>query len=293
MPKQAEPIVQQGAHLGEGALWDHVDEVLYWVDILGGKVFQYEPQSGENRAFDVKHHVGTVVVRNSGGLLVALQPGIACLDPETGRTEMLVKIPEVDATARFNDGKCDPEGRFWVGTLTYKFDNGAAALYRIGPDLKWTKMLDGITCSNGIVWSADSRTMYYIDTPTRKVEAFDFNPRSGNITTRRTVVNVPEDKGWPDGMAIDSQDRLWVAMFGGGRVCGFDPKTGQLIGEIFIPGAKNITSCAFGGPEFTDLYITSAKEHLKPEDLNAQPNAGHLFHFKMEVPGVPSYEFVG
>ncbi|MCZ7647670.1 MAG: SMP-30/gluconolactonase/LRE family protein [Planctomycetota bacterium] len=266
MARQAELLLKIGTQLGEGVVWDHVNEELAWVDILDNKVFVYDPETKENRACDVGHHVGTVAPRNGGGLIAALRPGIAALDTVTGKVEILKAVAFDDPNSRFNDGKCDPQGRLWVGTLEYDFKPGHASLFRVDADLTVTKMVDKVTISNGLCWSLDRKTFYYIDTPTRRIDAFDYDERSGNIAERRTAVAIPEEKGWPDGMNIDSEGRLWVAHYGGGRVCCWDPKTGACVEEIFVPGAKNVTNCAFGGKDLKDLYISTARQHLSAED---------------------------
>ena len=287
----AEIEINTHAHLGEGSLWHAQRRVLYWVDIIGHKVYAYDPRTKINRTYDVGSDVGTVVARKSGGLIVALRFGIASLCEVSGQVTMLKEVPNAVNELRFNDGKCDPAGRFWVGTMGYAFGKGAGALWCFDAKHTLERKVSEITCSNGIVWTSDQKTMYYIDTPTGRVDAFDYHAESGEIRNRRTAVEIGKGDGHPDGMTIDANDNLWVAMWGGWKVIQYDPKSGQKITEIAIPGAERITSCAFGGENLDTLYITSSGGDLKPEDQKKQPNAGCLFVCKPGVKGVPAVDF--
>jgi sugar lactone lactonase YvrE len=276
--------------LGEGALWDAEHARLYWLDIVGHKVFSFDPRNRSNLAYDVGESVGTVVVTRNDKLLLALRSGIACLDPATGGISRIAD-PESDLPGnRFNDGKCDPEGRFWVGTMVEKGPPGGASLYCLNTELVVTKKLGGVTISNGLVWTRDRRFFYYIDTPTHEIWGFDFDPAAGEIKNRRAVAEIPRDLGAPDGMTIDEEDHLWVALWGGSSVVRVSPLTGQIDFRITLP-AQNVTSCAFGGRELDELYITTARVGLDPERRPAQPLAGSLFRAKVPVRGVPSRRF--
>jgi sugar lactone lactonase YvrE len=285
-----ELVLDARSVLGEGAIWDEEKQVLYWVDIDPGLVHVYDPATRKNRTLQVGQPVGTVVPRASGGLMLAVRDGFMSLNLETGRTE-LVAIPSGhNPENKFNDGKCDPAGRFWAGTKETPSRKGA--LFRLDRDLSVHQMVDGVGCSNGLAWSLDKKTMYYIDSPTMKIEGFDYDLVTGAISNRRTMVSVAEEYGVPDGMTIDAEGKLWVAHWDGWCVCRWDPTTGKLIQKVRLPVARP-TSCAFGGPELDILYITSVTTELDPAALAKQPRAGGLFRFNSGVRGLPAFSFVG
>jgi len=276
--------------LGEGSLWDEQGQVLYWIDIIQNKVFRFDPKNGSNLAFDVGENVGTVVVTINDKLLVALRTGFAWLNPETGRLTRITD-PESDKPhTRFNDGKCDPRGRFWAGTMVENSSKGDGALYCLDTDLTVTRKLTGVSCSNGLVWSRDSRRLFYIDTPTRQIQCFDYDPETASLSSPRTVVEIPAEAGAPDGMTIDEDDGLWVALFGGSKVVRYDSSSGEANFEISV-AAPNVTSCAFGGPEMRELYITTARVGLNREERERYPLAGSLFSADVPFRGLPAQRF--
>jgi sugar lactone lactonase YvrE len=289
-----EPVPCTRAVLGEGAIWNAPLQRLHWIDIEGQRVFTYDPATGENRAIDVGRKVGTVVPRARGGLMLAVHEGFASLDPESGRVELLPLPPGHDpAVVRFNDGKCDPSGRFWAGTMALvKGPRPLGRLYRLDADGAVQVMLREVGTSNGIAWSLDRRTLYFIDTPLRRVDAFDYDDATGAIASRRTVISIPADLGRPDGSTIDAEGMLWVAMYEGWAVTRWNPRTGELLQTIRLPVAR-VTSCAFGGPALDTLYLTSARQNFSAEQLAAQPLAGSLFKVKPGVRGLPAFEFQG
>ena len=270
--------------LGEGALWDAEGNRLFYVDILGKKLYEFYPGSEELISHDMPSMIGTVVVKNQDEVLVALVDGVYTYNLKNRSLEFLACPPENDSTQRFNDGKCDPSGRFWVGTMSLVGGKEGSHLFCLDKEGNFTVKLEGITTSNGIVWSSDKKYMYYIDTPTRKVMEYSYDDSSGALGSSRIAVNVPDSLGFPDGMAIDANDHLWVCMWGGGSVCCFDRKTGQLIDRILVP-AKNVTSCAFSGDKLNELYVTSARVGTSEEELQRYPNAGALFKFTLKYTG--------
>lgn len=290
--KDAELFIDARAALGEGPCWDSSSGCLYWVDILEKKVCQYSPVTEIVRSFSVRAYVGAVVPRVSGGLILALQNGIYSFDPDSGTCKEIANPEKEFPGNRFNDGKCDPTGRFWAGTMSMQNEEEAGALYSLDLDGRVRKVLSGVTCSNGIAWSPDEQVMYYIDTPTRKVAAFDFDVSTGQLGASRTVVTIPESEGYPDGMTIDSEGMIWVAQWDGYCVSRWDPKTGTRLLKVRVPTAR-VTSCAFGGDKLDELYITTAMVGLSDEDLQTQPNAGGIFRFKTDIRGTPSYPFRG
>jgi sugar lactone lactonase YvrE len=286
-------VVDAKALLGEGAIWNDALRRLHWIDIEGQRVFTYDPVTGENRACDVGQKVGTVVPRARGGLMLALQEGFAGLDLTTGCVALRPRPPEHDSAAtRFNDGKCDPAGRFWAGTMALrKGPRPLGKLYRLDADGSTHVMLHDVGTSNGIAWSLDRRTLYYIDTPLQRVDAFDYDDATGVIANRRTVITIPPGIGRPDGSTLDAEGMLWVAMWDGWRVTRWDPRTGRLLQTIRLPVGR-VTSCAFGGPDLGTLYVTSARNGLSDAQLALQPLAGGLFKVTPGVCGVraPAYQ---
>ena len=292
MDTGVELLVDAHAQVGEGPLWDEERQVLYWVDILSSLLYIYDPATGENRALDIGQHVGTVVTRASGGLMLAVREGFASFDLETQELTLIAN-PEAHITGnRFNDGKCDPAGRFWAGTMAYENPTNQGSLYRLDTDFSVHKIFGDVAISNGIIWSLDHTTMYYIDTLRKNVRAFDYDDETGDISNERVIINVPEEVGMPDGMAIDSEGMLWVAHYGGSCVSRWNPSTAQLLEKIDLP-VTQVTACAFGGPGLDTLYITSAAQELDAAELERQPLAGGLFSIKTPYQGVPSFRFGG
>ncbi len=285
-------LVDAHALVGEGPIWDAEQGVLYWVDILSSKLYAYNPVTRENRTYEVGQHVGTVVPRVSGGVMLAVYDGFAAFDPATQELTLLAN-PEADLPGnRFNDGKCDPAGRFWAGSMAYSDQGTQGSLYRMDTDLSVHKMLGDIAISNGIVWSLDHTTMYYIDSLALTVRAFDYDLATGDIANERVAIRVQEEMGLPDGMAIDAEGMLWVAHFGGSCVRRWDPQTGVVLDKIDLPTAQ-ITACAFGGPDLGTLYITSGANGYTAEDMAREPHAGGLFQVDAGVKGVPTFAFAG
>jgi sugar lactone lactonase YvrE len=278
------------AKLGEGAIWHPEKEALLWVDISGGKVFMYKPDEGMLQNISLESMVGTVVPSKGEYFAVAAQEtGIFGLQ-EDGTKQQIAAFP-ADAlpNVRFNDGKCDPVGRFWVGTMEKTAKEGAAKLYMFDNDSLYIKE-NNVTISNGIVWDENKNLMYYIDTPTQKVFAYDYDAATGDLTNRRVALEIPLEQGSPDGMSIDAEGKLWIAHWGGSGVYRWDPETGDLMEKIDVP-APNVTSCAFGGPNLTTLYITTAREGLTGEQLEKYPLSGSLFVIETGIKGTPANLF--
>ena len=293
MARKADPIVEQGARHGEGSLWHAQTQRLFWVDIAGQTVFVFDPASGENRAINVGTDVGTVVPRASGGVMLAVKDGFAALDLETEALEEIVMVEADLPNNRFNDGKCDPAGRFWAGSMAYDFTRGAGSLYCMDRDLSVRKVLPDVSISNGLVWTADQTTLYYIDSLDFHVAAFDYDVGTGEISNRRVVVELPEAVGFLDGMSIDANGNLWIAIYKAGEVRCWNPANGELLDTVEVPGAKLTTSCAFGGPDLNELHITSMSDGLTEQEKKEQPLAGSLFRVELDVTGVPAFEFAG
>lgn len=286
MGEKVEQIPNTAAILGEGAIWNGKEGLLYWIDILGHKVHTYNPATNTNKEFQLDQMVGTIVPKKSGGAMLALHEGFASFDFTSGKYA-LIHNPEPDPATRFNDGKCDPQGRFWAGTMEHAQSGPPmGSLYCLDSSLNVHKKLGDVAISNGICWSHDHKKMYYIDTPLKTVDSFDFDAATGHISNRKTLVTFSESDGSPDGMTIDSDGNLWVAHWGASKVTQWNPNTGKLLRTIPIPAAK-VSSVAFGGPDLTDLYVTTASK-------GDPAPAGALFRVTgLGVKGVPAYEFDG
>lgn len=290
MSGKVELLVDQNAMLGEGPAWDHQSQSLYWLDIMGEKLHIFDYAKETNRTIELKQMPGTIVPRKSGGAVIALQNGFYFMNLETGQVESITDPESHLPNNRFNDGKCDPKGRFWAGTIHLEGEEHTCALYCLNTNLKAERKISEVTNSNGLAWSPDESTFYFIDTPTLKVVAYDYDAQTGSITNPRKIIDFPEDEGFPDGMTIDEEGMLWIAHFSGSKVSRWDPASGQQLTSISVP-AKHVTSCTFGGPDLDELYITTAK--LDDTDMNEFPHAGGLFRVKPGVKGMPAVPFNG
>lgn len=285
---RADLVVASDCTLGEGCLWDSERQLLYWVDIYGDRVFIFDPKAAAPRVYPTKDHVSTVVPTLGGELVLALRQELAWLDPDTGQLAPLASPEPLAPTLRFNDGKCDPRGRLWLGTMVESGPPSRAALYCISPELTITKALSGLTISNGLVWREQS--FYHIDTPTQQIKHFDYDEATGHISGPRVIATLGPDPGAPDGMTIDEEGMLWVALWGGRSVVRIDPSSGAVVFRVEVP-ASHVTSCAFGGRELDELYITTAQIGLDADNLQAEPHAGGLFRVKLPFRGVPAVPF--
>ncbi|HEX5823530.1 MAG TPA: SMP-30/gluconolactonase/LRE family protein [Candidatus Limnocylindrales bacterium] len=286
---EAELFVDARARLGEGPVWDARTGRLVWVDIEGRALLSTDPASGATTTLPMPLPIGIAVPRRSGGFVAALEDGFHAIDAD-GRTEQIAAIDTEAGRLRFNDGACDPAGRFLAGTMAYDTAPGAGALYRLDADLRVTLLLDDITISNGLGWSPDGGTMYYVDTPTRRIDAFDYDVADGAIARRRPFVDIEGD-GRPDGLCVDVDGAVWVALWPGWSVRRY-LADGTLDAALPVPVAK-VSSCAFGGAALDTLFITSAWTALSEEEREAQPHAGSLFRAPVGVRGVPRATFAG
>ncbi|MGM7684953.1 SMP-30/gluconolactonase/LRE family protein [Cytobacillus sp. Hm23] len=288
-----ELVVDAQATLGEGPCWDSKTQQLYWVDIFERKLFVYDSHSGENRQIQLNKLVGAVVPKEAGGLILAMEDGFFSMNVETERIQ-LINDPESHLPEnRFNDGKCDPAGRFWAGTTDRNLKmNENGALYCLNTDLSVVKKRTRVNISNGLTWSPDHKHMYYIDTLTKKVIRFDYDISTGQIKDPIDIIFFRNGDGLPDGMTSDEEGKLWIAHWGGSKVSRWDPSTGEQISKIYVP-AKNVTSCVFGGKDLNELYITTARSRTSEQDLAIYPHAGGLFKVVTDVKGSGTYRFGG
>ncbi len=286
---RAELILDARATLGEGPAWDVTDQALYWVDILAKQVHCF--CWGQDQVVQLDEYVGCVAPCRRGGLIVALKDSFWTMD-RTGKERTLLARVQEPPTNRFNDGKCDPAGRFLAGTMDMNEAAPSGALYSLAAGRPLRKLLEGITISNGLTWSPDYRMLYYIDTPTRQVRAFDYDLETGDLRRPRVALDVPSELGWPDGMTSDCEGRLWIALWGGGRVVCWNPLTGRREAEVLVP-APHVTSCVFGGERLDRLYITTARVGLEPPALERFPLSGGLFEALTDTEGMPTFAFDG
>lgn len=291
--REAELVLDAKAELAEGPVWDEREQRLYWVDIMQKKVHKLDPMTGTDEVISTDQYIGAIVPRENGGFVAAMHKGVYILDAEGNRVHTIAQ-PERHLNAnRFNDGKCDPQGRFWAGTLAMDGTRQNSALYRIETNGTCEKVIDKVSISNGLAWSPDQTEFYYIDSLTKQVWAYSFEPETGRIHNQRVAVEIKEeDDGIPDGMTIDAEGMLWVAHWGGYKVSRFNPVTGERLAQIFVP-AKQVTSCTFGGSNFDELYITTAREGLDETELAKYPLAGGIFRVKTSVKGCAVHRFAG
>ena len=223
---KAELALDAKATLGEGPVWHARRKKLCWVDILEGKLHEFDPLSGHDRAFDTGQFIGNLAIRKKGGLILGLQHGFAFFDWRTKKIMPICKPDTAHPQNRFNDGKCDPAGRFWAGTMNLNARRGDGRLFCLDENLKVRSVLQNLSIPNGLAWSKDAQTMFFIDSARQIIWAFDYNQETGMIRNRRVIVRIPKREGVPDGMTMDNEGMLWVALWGGGKIARWNPKNG-------------------------------------------------------------------
>lgn len=288
--REVKLVFDAKAGVGEGALWDYKNNRLLWIDITGKTFYILNSHDASMHSYAMPKEIGTVVPISEDTVLLALSDGMYefCI---SSKTLVQKSRPDIDtALVRFNDGKCSPDGALWVGTMDHGVTKPIAALYRVSADYSVRQMADGVTVSNGITWSPDGSTMYYIDSPTYTVVAYDYDVKRSEISNKRVVIQTPKEWGSPDGNTIDAQGMLWVAHWGGGVVSRWNPQTGELLDTISVP-SPNVTSVALGGSDKKTLYITTARNWMKPGDEIRYPHAGGLFAVEVEVSGIETHYF--
>lgn len=276
------------AVLGEGPVWDADEQRLVWVDIDGQRVHVTSADGGTTRSFATGAPVGAVALHRGGDLLLALGAGFARLSLADGAIRALVAAPGVDpAVARMNDGEVDPAGRYWAGTKAHDDAPGGGKLFRLDAGGHVETVLEPVSNSNGLAWSRDGGTLFYIDTPTRTIARFPFEMAGGTLGERTVHVDTSGLSGWPDGMTIDADGNLWVAFWGGWCVRCFRGEDGALLEEIAMP-VEQCSSLQFGGPGLRTLFVTSASTGLDEQQLAAQPDAGRVHVVEPGVEGLPT-----
>ncbi len=292
-PADIAVVVHSHNIVGESPIWCPKEQVLYLVDITGQQIHCFKPGDGSYRSWTLPEIVTSLSTRAKGGLILTLHKNFAFYDLQTEAPDILA-APEPDRPDnRFNDGKCDRQGRLWAGTMGAKDWNAASgALYRYEPGGRITLMQDQVKCSNGTGWSPDARTMYYTESFRYGIFAYDFDPATGAIENRRPFVTLdPSGPGFPDGLTVDTEGFVWSAQPVYGRLVRYDPQ-GKMERIIALPVSRG-TSCIFGGPDYRTLYITSATETLTPDELKEEPLAGSTFAFEPGIQGIPETPFAG
>ncbi len=291
MNVQTRRLVETRYNLGEGPLWDPVDRVIYWVDILGRAVWRADADGGNARDWPVPEDIGALALRRGGGAVVALSTGFHAFDFETGTCTPITDPEAGNPRTRFNDGKVDRRGRFFAGTMDYQETEGLGSLYRLDPDLTCTKLQGDIVIFNAPCWSPDDTIFYFADSAMGTIYAHDYDIETGTISNQRIFATADAAPGVPDGCTVDSEGHLWSARWGAGCVVRFAPD-GRVDRRVEVPTRKT-TSCAFGGPDLDLLYITSMKDPDNPEDSD-DPEAGSIYILTgLGVSGLPEPRFAG
>lgn len=282
---RAERFTERVTYHGEGPFWDEARQRLLLVDMLQGAIVEVDDGGAASRR-TFGRIAAVIRARRDGGYLLAQEHRVLLLTADLTEDRALPDVLD-DPGIRMNEGGCDPLGRFYIGTMAYDQTPGAGKLYRIRPDGSVGVVLPSVTISNGLQWNAAGDTVYYDDTPTSRVQAFDFDADAATFSNGRTFVET--DGLHPDGMAIDVEDGIWVAFYGGGRVHRYDP-SGALTEVVEVPGATQVTACTFGGPDRRTLYISTSRENLSDDD---QPDAGAVFRYDAGVAGAVPHAFAG
>lgn len=291
MSSKPELVLDSAAVIGEGPVWEPEIGLLIWVDIPVGVVHSFDPASGRDHAYHLGQSVGVAVLGPEGSLVVACADGFYSLDLATGDCNLLAHVEADMPSSRMNDGACDALGRLWAGTMSDAANPRIGSLYRFDADRRVTKVLSDLTISNGIGWSLDNSRMYYIDSPTQTVDVFDFDLASGSLSNRRSFVIIPTADGMPDGLTVDAEDCIWVALWGGSEIRRYD-ESGALLERCHFP-VQYVSSCAFGGSKLDELYVTTARYTLDAEARKQQPGAGGIFRLLSDVRGTPAHRWAG
>jgi sugar lactone lactonase YvrE len=292
-PVEVECVLKTHATIGEGPSWSVKEQRLYWVDIPEKKAHVFNPADGSNQSFELPDLVTSALPRQSGGLILTLRKSIAFFDPQTHKLEVLPDAEPDKPGNRFNDAKCDRQGRLWGGTMgDVAWDSPVGNLYRFDANRKLMRMAGGVCCSNGLGWSPDSKTFYFAESFSYKIHAYDFDPATGNISRRRLFASLEDKNGaFPDGLTVDSEGFVWSAQPVFGRLVRYDPK-GTIERIIELPVSRG-TSCMFGGPDLDILYVTTMRGALTKEELASEPLAGSLLALRPGVRGIAEAAFAG
>jgi len=289
---EARCILDGRFDLAESPLWSVALQRLWFVDINRPALHRFDPASGQDEYWPMPEAIGCVAATADGALIAALRGGIYRLDLDQGRPQQIAPAPYDPATTRFNDGRCDRQGRFWVGSMFEPRKEPVGALYRLDGDrLVAQALAGGVSTSNALAWSPDGATMYHADTNSHRVHAYDYDIRTAALSNRRIFLDLTGSGERPDGATVDAAGNYWVAFYGAGKVAQFSP-AGQRLREVLLP-VKAPTMPCFGGSDLKTLYITSARQKHTAEELARMPLAGGIFAAEVEVPGIPEPPFAG
>ncbi len=283
MPSAFECVLDAKASLGECPVWSVAEQVLYWVDINAPALNRFDPASGVNTPWPMPASIGCFALRMRGGFIAALRDGIWFVDRNGKLERKVADAPYDPAHHRFNDGRVDAQGRLWAGTMNERRDANSAMLYRLDADLKLVPVITGIMISNGLAFSPDGKTLYHADTPTRTVNAYDFDATTAAMSNRRVFARFDGETDRPDGGAVDSAGCYWSAFYRGGKVVRLSPQ-GNLLAEYPVP-AMCPTMCAFGGPDMRTIFVTSARQQREAAELERLPQSGGIFALHVDTPG--------
>jgi len=272
--------------LGESPLWHAERKCCFWVDIENGILYEYNWVQKSTRQWKFNYRLTLVLQGKNDQLILALDARIARFDLKTEQIEWIVDV-ETNSETRCNDGACDSLGRLWVGTMHLTDRKGTGALYFIDKDLKVQKKINNTSVSNGIAWSLNNSRLYYIDSPTQVVQSFIFEEKTGEIVFEKNVIQIPNEMGSPDGMAIDEEGMLWIAHWGGFGIYRWNPHNGELIEKVEV-SVPQVSSCSFVGENLDHLLITTARENMKEDETIKYPQSGDTFLVKVNVKGVSS-----
>ena len=276
--------------LGEGPVYDEKSNSILWIDIVNALIIEYDLNNNTERKIETGSMIGSFAITEDGHFIAALHEGIAIIDRNSGIKKIMAS-PEIDIPSnRFNDGKCSPDGHFWTGSMSLNETDASGSLYRTDKDFKAAKQEGGLTISNGLCWSLDEKFFYFIDTPTLQVVRYDY--KNGNISNKKNVITIDAAKdGYPDGMTIDAEGNIWIAHWGGWQVTRWNLSTGEKMTALKLP-VSQVTSICFGGDDFSDMFITSARRGLTSAQLESEPLAGATFRVSNTgYRGLPFYRF--
>jgi sugar lactone lactonase YvrE len=284
-------VLDARASLGECPIWSVAEQALWWVDINAPSLNRFDPATGANAAIPMPSSIGSFALRKEGGFVLALRDGLHLADARGAVGRRMAPAPYDPDHHRFNDGRCDPQGRFFVGSMNERRDGPSGALYRLDPGGRLVEVFGGITISNGLAWSPDGSTMYHADTPAQTIRAFDYDTASGLPTHARVLRHFTDEGDRPDGGAVDSEGCYWSALYRGGRIVRLSP-SGAVLAEIPVP-AMCPTMCAFGGADLRTIYVTTARQQRGADELARLPQSGGIFAVRVPVPGLPEPAFPG
>jgi sugar lactone lactonase YvrE len=282
-------VQREEALVGEGPVWLPHERALYWLDIKGLKIFRFDGETRTAQSWPTPEREGALIPRRQGGFIALAKSGIYATEPPFSRFDKLGHPDADQPSNRFNDAKCDPAGRLWAGTMDDDERKASGRLYRLDDRTSWTRVRDNVNLSNGLGWSPDGTTMYFVETLRGVIWRFDYDVATGAATNASVFAEIPSADGYPDGMCVDAEGCIWLAHWGGWRLTRFTPE-GRVDRVVWMP-VPQVTSCAFGGPDLDTLYVTSAAIGLDTATKAKAPLSGSLFAFAPGVRGMPVQAF--